>query len=61
MIYLLQTSIMEIYIIFDLTENRSSLVLNGNLADKVADNKKEYKDIIFARRIWWNNRFRNWS
>ena len=33
---------------FDLTENRSSLVLKNNLTDKVADNKKEYKDIIFA-------------
>ena len=33
---------------FDLTDDRSSLVLKDNLADKVADNKKEYKDILFA-------------
>ena len=33
---------------FDLTENRSSLVLKDNLTDKVADNKKEYDDIVFA-------------
>ena len=33
---------------FDLTEDRSSLVLKDNLTDKVADNKKEYNDVIFA-------------
>jgi aldose sugar dehydrogenase len=33
---------------FDLTADRNSLVLKDNLTDKVADNKKEYKDIIFA-------------
>ena len=34
---------------FDLTADRNSLILNGNLSDKVADTKKEYEDIIFAK------------
>ena len=34
---------------FDLTANRNSLILNGNLSDRVADNKKEYEDTIFAK------------
>ena len=33
---------------FELTANRTSLVLKDNLTDKVADNKKEYDDIVFA-------------
>jgi glucose/arabinose dehydrogenase len=33
---------------FDLTADRNSLILNENLSDKVADNKTEYKDIVFA-------------
>jgi glucose/arabinose dehydrogenase len=33
---------------FDLKADRNSLVLKHNLTDKVADNKKEYKDTIFA-------------
>ena len=33
---------------FDLTADRNSLVLKDNLTDKVAYNKKEYKDIIFG-------------
>jgi aldose sugar dehydrogenase len=33
---------------FYLTADRNGLILKDNLADKVADNIKEYKDIIFA-------------
>jgi len=33
---------------FDLTADRNNLVLKDNLTDKIADNKKEYKNNIFA-------------
>jgi glucose/arabinose dehydrogenase len=33
---------------FDLNENRDGLVLNGSLADKIANNKEEYTDVLFA-------------
>ena len=34
---------------FDLNNNRTHFLLNGELKDKVADNSKELKDIIFAQ------------
>jgi aldose sugar dehydrogenase len=36
---------------FDLNENRSELVLNGSLADKVADSTDELEDYIFAENL----------
>jgi glucose/arabinose dehydrogenase len=33
---------------FDLNENRNGLVLKGNLTDKIAIDKTEFKDILFA-------------
>jgi aldose sugar dehydrogenase len=33
---------------FDLNENRSGFLLNGSLADKIADNNKQLIDILFA-------------
>ena len=33
---------------FDLNENRSGFLLNGSLADKIADNNKQLGDILFA-------------
>jgi hypothetical protein len=33
---------------FDLKENRTELHLKGNLTDKIALNKTEYSDILFA-------------
>ncbi len=34
---------------FDLTEDRTRLDLNGNLADKVANNNQELDDIVFGQ------------
>jgi aldose sugar dehydrogenase len=36
---------------FDLNENRSELVLNGSLADRVADSTDELEDYIFAENL----------
>jgi glucose/arabinose dehydrogenase len=36
---------------FDLNENRSELVLNGSLADKVADSTDELEDYTFADNL----------
>jgi DUF1009 family protein len=33
---------------FDLNENRNGLVLKGNLTDKIAYDKSEFDDILFA-------------
>ena len=33
---------------FDLNENRDGLLLKGNLTDKIAQNKTEFEDILFA-------------
>ena len=36
---------------FELAENRSQLDLNGPLADKIADNSSELKDVTFANKL----------
>jgi aldose sugar dehydrogenase len=36
---------------FELSENRSQLDLNGPLADKIADNSSELKDVTFANKL----------
>lgn len=36
---------------FELTENRSQLDLNGSLADKIANNSSELKNVTFANKL----------